>query len=96
MEASRAIKEFSNVRRAAGIRIQYGGKLFPPAQNQPEEGVLLPSQLNQERENHEKNALEHCLGSGGIVCVGAGLAAAAYAAATVAATANHYYDDDHD
>jgi hypothetical protein len=61
MEASSAIKEFSNVRRAAGIRIQYGGKLFPPAQNQPKEGALLPSQLKQERENMKKMLLSIAL-----------------------------------
>jgi hypothetical protein len=51
----------SNIRAAGRIRIQYGGKLFPPAQNSLEKGGLLPSQLKQEREIMKKMLLSIAL-----------------------------------
>jgi hypothetical protein len=50
-----------DIRAAARIRIQYGGELFPPAQNSLENGGLLPSQLKQEREIMKKMLLSIAL-----------------------------------
>jgi hypothetical protein len=61
MKASSIIKEFPNVRRGGRIQIQYGGKLFPPAQNSLENGGLLPAQLKQEREIMKKMLLSIAL-----------------------------------
>jgi hypothetical protein len=44
--------------------------------NGKREGSSTP-QLNEEREYHEKNAIEHYTVSGGVVCVGADHAPAA-------------------
>ena len=54
------------------------------------------SNAKEERGKDEKSALKHCLGNGGIACVGPDHAAAAYERATGAAAADHYNHNDHD
>src|SRR4029453_17954574 len=59
-----------------------------------EQTGLLSQQLNYGGRNHEKNAIDHCLGSSGVVCVGTDATAAAYedARRAEAAAANHNND----
>jgi hypothetical protein len=54
----------------------------------------LSPQLNYGGRNYEKNAIDHCLGSSGVVCVGTDPTAAAYedARRAEAAAANHKHD----
>src|SRR6266480_6572989 len=58
-----------------------------------QEQTISP-QLNYGGKNHEKDALDHCLGSSGVVCVGTDPTAAAYEDARRAETeaANHTHD----
>jgi len=59
-----------------------------------QEQTISP-QLNYGGTNHEKNAIDHCLGSSGVICVGADPAAAAYedARRAEAAAENHNQDN---
>src|SRR6266566_3403987 len=56
--------------------------------------IVAAAQLRREK-NHEKNAVDYCLGGDGIVCVGTDHAAAAYedARGAAAAAANHNHRD---
>jgi hypothetical protein len=60
-----------------------------------EQRTLNIAATQQEGGKHEEDAFEHCLGSSGIVCVGADHAAAAYENSGRAASADHYHDDVH-
>jgi len=61
-----------------------------------QEQTISP-QLNYGGRNYEKDAIDHCLGSSGVVCMGAEPTAAAYedARRAEAAAANHKHDHHH-
>jgi hypothetical protein len=90
-------KEMASTR---GVRYELGtaARLWL-AQAGQEQTSLLSPQLNYGGRNHEKDALDHRLGSSGVVCVGADPTAAAYEdarRAAAAAAANRKHDDHHD
>jgi hypothetical protein len=59
-----------------------------------DESIVAATKLR--RKNHEKNALDHCLGSSGVLCVGTVHTATAYEDARRAAAAtNHKHDHHH-
>jgi hypothetical protein len=64
------------------------------AQGGQEQTSLLSLQLNYGGRNHEKNAIDRCLGSSGVVCVGTDPTAAAYEdpRRAEAAAENHKHD----
>ena len=79
------------------MRIEYSGGRFWLAQGGQEQTSLLSPQLNYGGRNYEKNAINHCLGSSGVVCVGTDPTAAAYedARRAEAEAANHNRDHHH-
>jgi hypothetical protein len=88
-------KEIASTR---GIRCELStAARFWLAQGGQEQTSLLSPQLNYGGRNHEKNAIDHCLGSSGVVCVGTDATAAAYedARRAEAAAANHKHDRHH-
>jgi len=85
-------KEIASTR---GVRCELStAARFWLAQRGQEQTSLLSPRLNYGGRNHEKNAIDHCLGSSGVVCVGTDPTAAAYEDARRAETeaANHNHD----
>jgi hypothetical protein len=83
---------------ACQIRIEYSDERHVwLAQAGQEQTSLLSPQLNYGGRNHKKTALDHRLGSSGVVCVGTDQTAAAYEDArhATAAAANDKYDHHH-
>ena len=84
--------EFLRFASTRGIRCELSTAAhFWLAQGGQEQTSLLSPQLNYGGRNYEKDAIDHCLGSSGVVCMGAEPTAAAYedARRAEAAVTNH-------